>query len=73
MEQAIPQPKQSSMGRNIFLATGIILLVGLVAVMAVNMQKIESVDLQSKKAPEFSLTLFDQFEQNQITLTELRG
>ena len=47
MEQAIPQPKQSSMGRNIFLATGIILLVGLVAVMAVNMQKIESVDLLS--------------------------
>ena len=73
MEQTLSQPKQSTAGRNILLIVGILLLLGLMAIMAVNLQKIESVDLQGRKAPDFSLTLFDQFEQNQMALADLRG
>jgi cytochrome c biogenesis protein CcmG/thiol:disulfide interchange protein DsbE len=39
----------------------------------VNLQKVESVDLQGNKAPDFTLTLFDQFEQDQLALADLRG
>lgn len=49
------------------------MLLGLIAVMAVNLQKVESGDLQGRPAPDFALTLFDQFEQDQITLADLRG
>jgi cytochrome c biogenesis protein CcmG/thiol:disulfide interchange protein DsbE len=73
MEQTISQPKQSSVGKTIFLIVGFVLLLGLVAVMAVNLQQIESVDLQGKVAPEFSLPLFEQFEQDKISLADLRG
>ncbi|MCK6624927.1 MAG: TlpA family protein disulfide reductase [Anaerolineae bacterium] len=73
MEQTLPQPKPSTMGRNIFLILGTFLLLGLIAVMAVNLQKIESSDLQDRPAPDFTLTLFDQFEQDQIALADLRG
>lgn len=73
MEQTLSQPKQSTSGRNVLLILGILLLLGLMAIMAVNLQKVESVDLQGRKAPEFSLPLFDQFEQDQLTLADLRG
>jgi cytochrome c biogenesis protein CcmG/thiol:disulfide interchange protein DsbE len=73
MEQTFPQQKQSMTGRNIFMVVGTLLLLGLIAVMAVNLLKVESVQLQGHKAPDFSLTLFDQFEQEQITLANLRG
>jgi cytochrome c biogenesis protein CcmG/thiol:disulfide interchange protein DsbE len=73
MAQTIPQPKQSTTGRNIFLIVGMLLLVGLVAIMAINLRNFESTDLQNRKAPEFSLTLFDQFEQDQVSLADLRG
>jgi cytochrome c biogenesis protein CcmG/thiol:disulfide interchange protein DsbE len=73
MEQTLSQPKQSTAGRNILLVVGVLLLLGLMAIMAVNLQKVESVDLQGRKAPNFSLALFDQFEQNQMTLADLRG
>jgi len=74
MEQVISQPEQSSStNRNIFLGAGLLFIVGLVAVMAINLSNVESSDLQSQKAPEFTLPLFDQFEQEQITLSELRG
>lgn len=73
MEQTLPHPKPSTLGRNIFLILGTFLLLGLIAVMAVNLQKVESGDLQGRPAPDFALTLFDQFEQDQITLADLRG
>ncbi len=73
MEQTIPQQKQSSTGRNIFLIVGMLLLLGLVAIMAINLQNVESVDLQGNKATDFTLPLFDQFEQDQIALSDLRG
>jgi cytochrome c biogenesis protein CcmG/thiol:disulfide interchange protein DsbE len=73
MEQTLSQPKQSTAGRNILLVIGILLLLGLMAIMAVNLQKVESVDLKDRKAPNFSLALFDQFEQGQLSLADLRG
>ncbi|NJN95263.1 MAG: TlpA family protein disulfide reductase [Anaerolineales bacterium] len=73
MEQTLPQPKPSTLGRNIFFIVGTILLLGLIGVMAVNLQRVESGDLQGRLAPDFALTLFEQFEQDQITLADLRG
>lgn len=75
MEQTISQakPKRSTAGQTIILVVGLVLLLGLVAVMAVNLQKVESTDLQGRKAPEFSLPLFDQFDQAEIALADLRG
>ena len=73
MEQTIAPPQSSTMGRNIFLAVGMLLLIGLILVMAVNLANIESSDLQSQQAADFTLTLFDQFEQDQLVLSELRG
>lgn len=73
MEQTLSQPKQSTAGRNVLLIGGILLLLGLMAIMAINLQKVESVDLKDRKAPDFSLALFDQFEQDQLSLADLRG
>lgn len=73
MEQAIPQQNQSSTVRNIVIVVGTFLLLGLIAIMAVNLRKIESTDLQGSPAPAFTLTLFDQFEQDKIALADLRG
>lgn len=73
MEQVISRQRPSTTGRNIFLIIGVVLLVGLLGVMAINLSKVESVDLQGRPAPDFALPLFDQFEQEQINLTTLRG
>ena len=73
MENTVPQQTQSSTGKKIFLGLGLIFLVGFVLIMAVNLQTNESIDLQSNKAPDFTLPLFDQFEQEQISLADLRG
>lgn len=74
MEQTFPQQqKQSSSIRNIVIVVGTVVLVSLLAVMAVNMVTFESTDLQGSQAPEFTLSLFDQFEQDQISLADLRG
>ncbi len=73
MEQAIAQPKQSSAGRSIILIIGLLLILGLGVVMAVNLQTIESTELQDQPAPEFTLPLFDQFEEEKISLSDLRG
>lgn len=78
MEQTQPipstQPQQSSSsGRTIALVIGGLIIVILVGIMAINLQKFESVDLQSQKAPEFTLPLFDMFPQENIALTDLRG
>jgi cytochrome c biogenesis protein CcmG/thiol:disulfide interchange protein DsbE len=73
MEQAVPERQTLSTGRKILLVVGTFLLLGLFAVMAVNLTRVESVELQGRQAPDFSLTLFNQFEQDQITLSQLRG
>ena len=73
MEHVLPRPKRPTGGRNLLLSSGLVLILGLVAVMAMNLNNIESVDLQSQKAPELSLTVFDQFGQDQLVLSELRG
>ncbi len=76
MEQTVTQakPKQSSTtGRTLFLVVGLVLILGLIAVMAVGLRRVESTDLQGNRAPEFTLPLFDQFEEEQISLADLRG
>ena len=45
MEQVVPQEKQSLSGKNIILVVGTLLVVGLIAIMAVNLHKGESTDL----------------------------
>lgn len=73
MEQAISQPKRTSTERKVLLITGLIFLFGWIAVVAINMMSTESADLSGGKAPEFTLPLFDQFEQEELALAELRG
>lgn len=73
MEHAVSQPQQSSNGKKIFLIVGIALISGLIAIMAINMIDLESIDLKDRKAPEFSLPLFEQFDEEQIALSDLRG
>lgn len=75
MEQTMSQPKQSSssVARTIFLVVGLVLILGLVAVMAVGLRRVESTDLQGNQAPAFTLPLFDQFEEEEISLADLRG
>jgi cytochrome c biogenesis protein CcmG/thiol:disulfide interchange protein DsbE len=73
MEQTMSPPQKSTVGRTIFLVVGLVLLLGLMAVMAVNLQRVESTDLQGNPAPEFTLPLFEQFEQDDISLADLRG
>jgi cytochrome c biogenesis protein CcmG/thiol:disulfide interchange protein DsbE len=73
MEQAMAQPKQTSTARNIGIIVGMLLLVGFLAVVALNLQNVESTQLQGRQAPDFTLSLFDQYEQDQIALADLRG
>ena len=75
MEHAVSQQSGQSSGskQRVLLIVGVVLILGLIAIMAVNMIDIESVDLKDRKAPEFSLALFDQFEDDQIALSDLRG
>jgi len=74
MERTITQLKpRSTAAQTIMLVVGLVLLLGLVAVMAVNLRQVESVDLQGQAAPNFTLPLFDQFDQDEIKLADLRG
>ncbi len=73
MEQTLGQPKSSSTLRNTVLLVGMLLVFGLVAVMAVNLHPVKSVDLQSRTAPDFTLPLFAQFKQDNIVLKNLQG
>lgn len=74
MEHAVAsQQEKAFSGKNIILVVGTILLLGLIAIMAVNLNKTESTQLQGSEAPEFTLPLFDQFEQDSIALADLRG
>lgn len=71
--QTLPQQDQPSRLRNIVLFIGMLVIFGLVAVMAANLSTIESTDLQNQKAPEFTLPMFDTFEQKEVSLGDLRG
>jgi cytochrome c biogenesis protein CcmG/thiol:disulfide interchange protein DsbE len=51
----------------------VFVLLGLIGVMAINLSGVESADLQGRPAPAFTLPLFAQFEQETITLADLRG
>lgn len=73
MEQAIPQPRQGITLKKLVLIVGGLILLGWAAVMAVSLNNVESSQLQGSKAADFTLPLFDQFDQEQITLSELRG
>ena len=65
--------QKSSLNRTIILTVGLLLLLGFLVVVAVNLRHITSTDLAGRPASDFTLTLFDQFEQDQITLSDLRG
>lgn len=71
--QVLPQQDQPSKFRNMVLFIGMLVIFGLVAVMAVNLSSVESTDLQNQKAPEFTLPMFDMFEQDEVKLSDLRG
>ncbi len=73
MEQTLSQPKQTNLGRNLFMAIGAFLLIGLLTIMGIGLMNVESSDLQGRAAPNFTLPLFDQFEEEEITLADLRG
>ena len=65
--------KNSSTAKIAVLIIGGLAIIILVAVMAVNLNSTESTDLANQKAPDFTLPLFDTFEQDQIALADLRG
>lgn len=71
--QPISQQPSSSFGRTLALIIGGLVIVVLIAIMAINLQTFESVDLQSQKAPEFTLPLFDMFPEQNVALADLRG
>jgi len=73
VEQAVSQQQSSSTGKKVLLVMGTIFLVGWIVVVALNMQNFESPQLQGSKAPEFTLPLFDQFEEDEVALADLRG
>jgi cytochrome c biogenesis protein CcmG/thiol:disulfide interchange protein DsbE len=67
------EEKKSSTGRIIVITVGLLLLLGFFGIVAVNLQNIESSDLAGRPAPDFTLPLFDQFDGEEITLSDLRG
>ncbi len=73
MEQTIPQKEQMSTNKKVLLIGGLILLIGWMVVVGLNMIDFESIDLQGREAPNFALTIFDQFEQDEIILTDRQG
>jgi cytochrome c biogenesis protein CcmG/thiol:disulfide interchange protein DsbE len=67
-------PKTSSVGRTVTIISGLVLLLGFLAIVAMNLRQVKSTDLAGGGAPDFTLTLFDQFApQKQMTLSALRG
>ena len=73
MEQTISQPKSTPILRKSLIILGPLLLFIVLGVMAANLGEFESTELRGRKAPNFSMPLFDQFEQDEITLAELKG
>ncbi|MBN1994153.1 MAG: TlpA family protein disulfide reductase [Anaerolineae bacterium] len=64
---------KSSTGRPVVMAVGLLLLFGFLAIVALNLRHTKSTDLAGRQAPDFTLTLFDQFAEEKITLSDLRG
>ena len=73
MEQVFPQQKRPPLVKKVVVILGSLLLIGLLLVMALNLGEFESTQLQGSPAPDFTLPLFDQFEQDALTLSDLRG
>jgi cytochrome c biogenesis protein CcmG/thiol:disulfide interchange protein DsbE len=71
--QTITQPERNSFDKTIVLIVGMLFLVSLIIIWAVNLQHVESTDLQGQPATDFTLTLFDQFEKDEITLSDMHG
>jgi cytochrome c biogenesis protein CcmG, thiol:disulfide interchange protein DsbE len=73
MTSTLP-PSKSSIGRTVTIISGLVLLLGFLAIVAINLRQVKSTDLAGGAAPNFTLTLFDQFApQKQISLAESRG
>ncbi|HMQ50973.1 MAG TPA: TlpA disulfide reductase family protein [Anaerolineae bacterium] len=73
MEQAVTSPKSTGALKKVFLSIGLLAILGWVAIVISRMHDVESTGLHGQVAPDFTLTLFDQFDQDSITLSELRG
>jgi cytochrome c biogenesis protein CcmG/thiol:disulfide interchange protein DsbE len=74
LEQTFSQPKKaSSPARTIALVVGIFVIAVLVVVMAANLQNVESTEMANRPAPDFTLPMFDMFEEESVTLSDLRG
>ena len=72
MEQALPQQKTGTNKKYLWII-GAVVLLGWVAVMVVNMHLVESTAMQGRAAPDFTMPLFDQFNEDEVQLSELRG
>ena len=64
---------KSSLGRTVTMIVGGLFLLILIGVMAVNLLGGDPVLEPGDPAPAFTLPLFDQFEQEQVALSDLRG
>ncbi len=64
---------KASLGRTVTLIGGTLFLLVLLGVMAVNLLGGDPVLATGDPAPEFTLTLFDPFEQEQVALSDLGG
>ncbi len=73
LEEQTTSPKTLSTGRTVAIVVGLLLIVGFLAVVAVSLRDIESTDLADRQATDFTLPLFDQFEEDQVALSDLRG
>jgi len=62
-----------SIDKTIFMIIGGLFLVALVAIWVMNLHKVESTELQGQVAPDFTLTLFEQYGTEPIRLSDLRG
>lgn len=67
------EPTNSSFDKTIFLSVGFLFIIGLMGVWTANLFDVESADLQGQTAADFSLTLFDQFDEDAIRLNDLQG
>ncbi len=65
--------QQSSSFKQVILIIGFLFISGLISVWIFNLGDIQSAELKGKTAPEFVLPLFDQFEQEEVRLSDLQG
>jgi cytochrome c biogenesis protein CcmG/thiol:disulfide interchange protein DsbE len=72
-EEQTSTANKPSTSRIVAITVGLALILGFLAIVAISLRNIESTDLAGRQATDFTLPLFDQFEQDQITLSDLRG